>query len=128
MSRVFEALTAAVDEKQNPAKPEVSGTESQGDLIVGFPPVRQAESASNEIPSSLHSPTTEATLQSCHSESDPDQKIRGLDKHERDSEDCRHFFKVARTVVLLAAMSLIVVYLADRFSNSRASQYREHNR
>ena len=105
MSRVFEALTAAVDEKQNPAKPEVSGTESQGDLIVGFPPVRQAESASNEIPSSLHSPTTEATLQSSHSESDPDQKIRGLDKHERDSEDCRHFFKVARTVALLAAMS-----------------------
>lgn len=37
MSRVFEALTAAVDEKQNPAKPEVSGTESQGDLILGFP-------------------------------------------------------------------------------------------
>ena len=125
MSRVFETLTAAVNEKQNPAKPEVSGTESQGALIVGFPPARQADRASNEILSSLNRPTMEETPQSNHSKIHPDQKILGANKRERDSEDRRH---LARTLALLASVSVIGVCLAARLSDLRASQQREHNR
>lgn len=125
MSRVFETLTAAVNEKQNPAKPEVSGTESQGALIVGFPPARQADRASNEIPSSLNRPTTKETPQSSHSKIHPDKKIRGADKRERDSEDRR---QLAGKLALLATMSVIGVCVAARLSDSRASQQREHNR
>ena len=113
MSRVFEALTAAVYEKRNPAKPELGCTASEGYLTARFYPVLRTESALTEAHSSLDSPTTgEEMPQTCESENDSDRPEFSLHEHKRDSEDRRQFhFKRAWVAALLATVALVLVYL-----------------
>jgi len=126
MSRVFEALTTAVCEKQISAKPEVSGTASEDDLIARFPPALRTEPAFTGVPLPLDSPTTnEETPQPDESETDPGHHEFVVREHQRYSEDHRDFhFKREWVAALLAAVVLIILYLnmpADYAIQKRAN-------
>lgn len=113
MSRVFEALTAAVYEHRHSPKRELSATAVEGDLISRSHRVVQTEPAFTEgywRPDS--STISEEILKTNESESGPDRRKVLTNEHAWDTEGRDFHFKQARVVTLLAAVVSIMAYFA----------------
>src|ERR1044071_4311921 len=109
MSRVFEVLTAAVCEKNDPEKRKLRGSAAEDDLIVKFHPALRNERASTEGASPLDSPTIKKThpakTAACHEIAVHEDRW----KSEKGADF--HHFKGARVAGLLAAVVSLIGYL-----------------
>lgn len=109
MSRVFEALTAAVCEKNDPGKRELRGAATEDDLIARFHSVLRNKRASTEGASPLDSPIIKETRQAktadCH------EIAVHEDQWNSESRPDFHHFKTVSVAALLAAVALLMGYL-----------------
>jgi cell division septation protein DedD len=109
MSRVFEALTAAVCEKNDPGRRELPGYAAEGDLIGRFHPALRNERASTEGASPLDSLMTKETHQAktsdCHATAVHE------DQWNSESRPDFHHFRGASVVTLVAVVALVMGYL-----------------
>jgi cell division septation protein DedD len=113
MSRVFEALTAAVYEHQHSPKRELSAAAVEGDLIARSHRVLKTEPAFTEAPSRPDSSTSnEETPKSNESEHDPDRRKVLVNEHAWHAKGRDFHFKQAGVVTLLAAVASIMAYVA----------------
>lgn len=121
MSRVFEALTAAVYEHQHSSKRELSATAVEDDLIARSHRVRQKEPASfAEASSRPDSSTTKEEISKTHeSEPDLDRRKVLVNEHAWDAEGRDWHFKQAEVVTLLAAVASIIAYVAIDYTIHR---------
>ena len=110
MSRVFETLTAAVYEKKNPAKRELRHSAAEDDLIARFRLTLRNERVSTEAVSLLGyritQETEEAKISDCH------EIAVHEDECDSGSRPYFHYIQGAPVAALLAAVTLIMGYLA----------------
>lgn len=123
MSRVFEALAAAVYEKKDLAKPEMGETAAEGDLIAKFYRTRR-----RSVLSEPHSALRITQLKA-------DSDCHELAVHHRKavSKNCRIFqLKPAPVATLLAAavLTIVSVIMLTNYSNQKGvnSANAIHNR
>src|SRR6185437_981177 len=109
MSRVFEALTAAVCEKNDPEKRELRGAAVEDDLIARLHSALRNERASTEGASPLDSPIIKETRQAktadCH------EIAVHEDQWNSESRPDLHHFKRMSVAALFAAVALLMGYL-----------------
>jgi cell division protein FtsN len=107
MSRVFEALTAAVYEHQHSPKCELSATAVEGDLIARSHRVRQTEPAFTDSWT-----TKEESSKTNESKRDPERRKIIVNEHASDAEGRNFHFQQARVATLLAVVASIIAYVA----------------
>src|SRR5690242_20070212 len=109
MSRLFEALTEAVCEKNDPEKRELRGAAAEDDLIARLHSALRNERASTEGASPLDSPIIKETRQAktadCH------EIVVHEDQWNSGSRPDFHHFKAVSVAALLAAVALLMGYL-----------------
>ena len=107
MSRVFEALTAAVCEKNDPGKRELRGAAAEDDLIARIHPALRNKRASTEgaSPLDIMKETHPAKTADCH------EIAVHEDQWNSESRPDFHYFKRVSVAALLAAVALLMGYL-----------------
>ena len=107
MSRVFEALTAAVCEKNDPGKRKLRGSAAEDDLIARIHCALRNKRLSMESASSLDimKETHPAKTADCH------EIAVHEDQWNSESRPDFHHFKTVSVAALLAAVALLMGYL-----------------
>jgi len=107
MSRVFEALTAAVCEKNDPGKRKLRGSAAEDDLIARIHRALRNKRLSMESASSLDimKETHPAKTADCH------EIAVHEDQWNSESRPDFHHFKTVSVAALLAAVALLMGYL-----------------